>query len=97
MEAKSRKKFTFLSENAMLYDVKKVIQFHIFRGENYYVAESSDLHAVTQGKTLDELVNNIREVIEVALEGEDLAMLDIDPNPTFLANIELEADIHAKA
>lgn len=81
----------------MLNYVKKTIQFHIYRGENYYVAESNDLHAVTQGKTLDELVTNIREVVEVALEGEDLAMLDIVPNPTIMASIELEADIHAKA
>jgi predicted RNase H-like HicB family nuclease len=81
----------------MLDYVKKVIQFHIYRGENYYVAESDDLHAVTQGKTLDELVANIREVVDVALEGEDLASLDIASDATVMANIELEIGAHAKA
>jgi predicted RNase H-like HicB family nuclease len=81
----------------MLDYVKKIIQFHVYRSEDYYVAESDDLHAVTQGKTLDELAANIREVVEVALEGEDLASLDIAPNPTIMANIELEASINAKA
>jgi predicted RNase H-like HicB family nuclease len=81
----------------MLDYMKKVIQFHIYRGENYYVAEGVNLPAVTQGKTLDELMTNLHEAIEVALEEEDLVALDIDPNPTFLGNIELETDIHTKA
>lgn len=81
----------------MLDYVKQVIQFHIYRGEKQYVAEGVDLPLVTQGKTLDELIINLREAVEVALEGEDLATLDIVAHPTVLATIELEADMHAKA
>jgi predicted RNase H-like HicB family nuclease len=41
--------------------------------EGGYVGECLDLAVVTQGKTLDETVQNLREAILLHLEGEDLA------------------------
>ena len=77
--------------------MKKVLQFHIFPAEEGgYVAEGLDLPVVTQGDTLDELIKNIQEATELALEGEDLEKLDIAPNPTISANIELRTGVHAK-
>ena len=39
--------------------------------DGYYVAEVPDLKGCyTQGKTLDEVLKNIREVIELCLEAE---------------------------
>lgn len=38
-----------------------------------YVAECHELHAVTQGATLDEVAENLREVVALALEDEHLA------------------------
>ena len=58
--------------------------------ESGYVAEVSQLHAVTQGATLDEVVSNIREVVELALEGEDLESLGLSPAPVILVTLELE-------
>ena len=52
--------------------MKKILQVKIYRGEKYYVAESMDLPVVSQGKTLDEAVANIKEAIYLHLEGEDL-------------------------
>ncbi len=52
--------------------MKTEIQVNVFRGEAYYVAECLDLPVVTQAKTLDELTVNIKEAIELHLEGEDL-------------------------
>jgi predicted RNase H-like HicB family nuclease len=69
--------------------MKKVISVHIFKGEKYFVAEYVDLPIVTQGLTLDELVHNLKEAIELHLENENLEELDISANPTFIANIEL--------
>src|SRR6266404_4897270 len=40
--------------------MKKIIQVHIFRGGNQFVAECLDLPVVTQEKTLDELAQNLR-------------------------------------
>ena len=51
---------------------------------------------VTQGETLDEVVQNIREAINLHLEGESLEEWDISPDFSVLANFELEP-VHAKA
>lgn len=75
--------------------MKRIIQFHISKGEKYYVAEGVDLPIVTQGKTLDELAQNIKEAVELHLEGEDLADFNIAPDPSVLMNFELPAQIHA--
>ena len=74
--------------------MKRIIQFRIYREEKYYVAECIDLPIVTQGKTLDEVVENIREAISLHLEGEDLEELGISPDFSVLINMELE---YAKA
>jgi predicted RNase H-like HicB family nuclease len=76
--------------------MKKIIQVKIYKGENYYVAECVDLSVVSQGKTLDEAATNIREAIDLHLEGENLEELDILPDFSILANFELEPT-HAKA
>lgn len=55
-----------------------------------YVAECPDLHAVTQGDSLDEAMANLREVIALALEGEDLSERGLVPDPTILVTLELE-------
>ena len=60
--------------------MKRIIQFRIYKGEKYYVAECIDLPIVTQGKTLDEVVENIREAISLHLEDEDLEELGISPD-----------------
>ena len=54
-------------------NMKKIIQVHILRGESQFVAECLDLPVVTQGKTLDELAQNLREAIALQLEGENPA------------------------
>ena len=74
--------------------MKKIIQFRIYRGEKYYVAECVDLPIVTQGKTLDEVVENIGEAISLHLEDEDLEELEISPDFVVMINMELE---YAKA
>ena len=70
--------------------MKKIIQVKIYKGEKYYVAECIDLPVVTQGKTLDELVENVKEAIHLHLEGENLEEWDIFPDFSILINIELE-------
>ena len=74
--------------------MKKILQVKIYKGEKYYVAESTDLSVVSQGKTLDEATANIREAIALHLEGENLNDLNISPDYVILINFELEP-IHA--
>jgi len=76
--------------------MKRIIQVKIYKGEKFYVAECVDLPVVTQGKTLDEVVENMREAIDLYLEGESLEEWAISPDFSVLANFELEP-VHAKA
>ncbi|MCD6573392.1 MAG: type II toxin-antitoxin system HicB family antitoxin [Thermoplasmata archaeon] len=75
--------------------MKKIIQVKIYRGEKYYVAECIDLPVVTQGKTLDEVVKNIKEAIELHLEGENLKEWDIMPDYSILVNFEVPSYVKA--
>ena len=75
--------------------MKKIIQFRVYRGEKYYVAECMDLPVVTQGKTLDEVAENIKEALSLHLEKENLEELEISPDFSVLVSLELEP--YAKA
>ena len=75
--------------------MKHIIQFHISKGERQYVAEGIDVPVVTQGHTLDELVDNIQEAVLLQLEGEKLEDFDLAPDPSVLINLELSSLAHA--
>ena len=77
--------------------MKKIIQVRISKGEEQYVAECVDLPLVTQGRTLDEVTENLREAIGLHLRGEDLAELGLAEEPSVLASFELDPLLHAKA
>jgi predicted RNase H-like HicB family nuclease len=59
-----------------------------------YVAECVEIPVVTQGATLDEVTQSLREAVELHLAGEDLAALGLAPNPTILVTLEL-TPLHA--
>jgi len=69
--------------------MKRTIQFQIHKGDKYYIAECIDLPIVTQGLTLDELIFNIQEAVELHLEEDDLENYFISQNPTIMANMEI--------
>jgi predicted RNase H-like HicB family nuclease len=76
--------------------MKKIIQVKIYKEVKYLIAKCVDLPVVSQGKTLDEAVENIREAINLHLEGENLDEWDISPEYSILVNFELE-QIQVKA
>lgn len=53
------------------------------------MAECIDLPVATQGETFDEVVKNIKEAIELHLEGENLEEWDILPDYSILVNFEV--------
>jgi predicted RNase H-like HicB family nuclease len=56
-----------------------------------YTVECLELPVVTQGRSLDEAVQNFREALALHLEGEDLTALGILPNPDIQISYEMSA------
>lgn len=53
-------------------ELQKSIKALIYPGEQGgYVAECLEISVVTQGDSLDEVVNNLKEAVALHLEGED--------------------------
>lgn len=75
--------------------MKNIIYVQIYKGENQYVAEGLNLSVVTQGHSLDEVVANLKEAIELHLEGENLANFDFNSKPQILVNFELPTPAYA--
>jgi predicted RNase H-like HicB family nuclease len=63
----------------------------VTRDRNSYVAECLELAVVTQGRTLDELVANLREAIALHLEGEDRASVGVVAEPRISLTYEVKA------
>ena len=72
--------------------LQHTIKAIIRKGEQYYVAECLEIAVVTQGRTVDETVENLREAVALHLDGENLADLGLAPNPTILLTMELEPE-----
>ena len=53
--------------------MKRSIKAFIYPEDDGYVVECPDVHAFTQGDTLDQALANLKEAIALALEGEDAA------------------------
>ena len=62
----------------------------VSHGERFYVAECWEVAVVTQGRTLDEVVANLREALELHLDGEDLRALGLTPCPRLVITYESE-------
>ena len=60
----------------------------VSRGEKSYVAECWEVAVVTQGRTLDEVVSNLREALTLHLEGEDLLSLGLTRSPRLVVTYE---------
>ena len=55
------------------------------------MAERVEIAVVTQGETLDETLANLREAVDLHLEGGDLSQFGLEPNPSVLVTMELES------
>ena len=55
-----------------------------------YVAECLEISVVTQGETLDEVVQNLKEAVSLHLEDENPAEFGLIENPSILVTFELQ-------
>lgn len=80
-------------------DIRDTIHVHVeyFTGDEegdvgypYYVASCEEIVAVTDGRTWNELMKNIHDMISASLEGEDtVAVYNLAPNPRIVVIMEL--------
>ena len=70
--------------------LQRTINAVVRRGESLYVAECLEVAVVTQGETLDETLENLREAVGLHLEGEDLEAWGLASNPALLVTMELD-------
>jgi len=78
----------------MKENLQHTIKAFIRKGEKFYVAECLEIPVVTQGKTIDETAENLKEAVALHLEGEDLEQLGLASSPTLLITMELEPVAH---
>jgi predicted RNase H-like HicB family nuclease len=74
-------------------ELQHTIKAYVRKGEQYYVAECVEIAVVTQGKTLDDTLKNLKEAVALHLKGENAADFGLSPNPTILLTMELEPAI----
>ncbi len=72
--------------------LRKVINALVYPGEEGFVAECMEIAVVTQGKTLDETIENLKEAVRLHLEGEDLSQWGLAKDPTLLVTLEVEPE-----
>ena len=57
-----------------------------------YVAECVEISVVTQGNTLDGVVNNLKEAVSLHLEGEDPSEFGLVAKPSLQIMVELQPE-----
>jgi len=68
--------------------LRDTIHFVARRSEGFYVGEGMEIAIVSQGRSLDELIKNLREAIRLYLEGENLASLGLVRRPRLVVTFE---------
>jgi predicted RNase H-like HicB family nuclease len=63
----------------------------VTRGDSYYVADCLEIAVVTQGRTLDELLANLKEAVALHLEGEDPSEFGLTEAPRLVITYETPA------
>jgi predicted RNase H-like HicB family nuclease len=74
--------------------LQRSVKAFVRKEDTHYVAECIDIAVVTQGKTLDETLNNLREAVALHLDGENLAELGFASDPNILVTMEIDP-VHA--
>ena len=63
----------------------------VVESEGQYVVECLEVAVVTQGKSLDETLGNLREALDLYMSGEDHVLLGLTPEPRLVISFETSA------
>ena len=73
--------------------MKNIIKAEIYFDGEYYCGKCLDVDVFTQGKTLDELINNLKEAIQVHFEDNPEGLENFSPTPSLFTMMDL-GEIH---
>ena len=79
----------------LLSQQRDTIHAVITKDGSTYVVDCHEIAVVTQGRTIDEALTNLREAVTLHLEGEDLATLGLGDLKRIHVSYELPADVTA--
>lgn len=71
--------------------LRSAIHAVVEESEGWYVAECLETAVVTQGRSLDETLANLRDALELQLDGEELARLGLTLAPRLVVSYETQA------
>ena len=75
--------------------MKNIIQFMVSQEDGIYTAEGMNAPIVTEGKTFEELRENILDAVKLFFKGETPASLGFGRSPSILTSFELSSNLHA--
>ncbi|MBN1932944.1 MAG: type II toxin-antitoxin system HicB family antitoxin [Desulfobacterales bacterium] len=67
-----------------------MIKAEVYFDEEYYCGKCFDFDIFTQGKTLDELINNLKEAIQVHFEDNPEGLENFSPTPSPFTMMDLD-------
>jgi len=70
------------------YALSGTIHVVVRRSAGVYVAEGLELALVTQGRSLDEVLRNLKQAVRLHLEGEDPAVFGLTDSPRIALTYE---------
>ena len=83
------------AEDLIIKLMSKVLHARIYADDGGYSASCEAVHAYTQGEDLDQAVQNLKEAISLALEGEDLSQFRLEPGFSISITMEVPSSILA--
>jgi len=75
--------------------MNKMIKADIYYDGEFYCGRCLDFDIFTQGKTLDELAQNLKEAIKLHFEDDPESLAGYAPNPSLFTMMDLE-EIHVR-
>jgi predicted RNase H-like HicB family nuclease len=70
-------------------EVRDTVHAFVVKDGDWYVADCAEIAVVTQGRTVDETIVNLRDAVALHLEGEEATTLGIVPAPKLVVTIEV--------
>jgi predicted RNase H-like HicB family nuclease len=70
-------------------EVRDTVHAFVAKDGDWYVADCAEIAVVTQGRTVDETIANLREAVALHLEGEEATTLGIVAAPKLVVTIEV--------